>query len=377
MKHRIITPTTILAIESSFDDTAVAVVVNGTHVLSSVLASQIPIHQRYGGVVPEIAARAHVEHIGAMIEHAVSKAFGPGDPRELIKERIDYLAVTVNPGLLGSLLVGVSAAQTLALSLNKPLIPVNHIVGHIYSNFLVLSQKIEVKGQKLKVKSAEYQFPFLTLVASGGHTQLILSTSHHDHRIISQTRDDAAGEAFDKAAQLLGLEYPGGPSVSVAAQSGDPTRYTLPRGLSKSDTLDFSFSGLKTALLQLTEQLKKDGVDIVLETPHLAASFQEAVVDSLVQKTVLALKHHPVKQLFLAGGVAANKALRAALERAAKDQNVPFSVPDYQYCTDNAAMVGAAAYASTLVKDQFSWYDVTVERGVVLPINLTQKDLHA
>ncbi len=354
---------TILAIETSCDETAAAVIEYGRICHANVVASQIPLHQRYGGVVPEIAARAHVEQIFPVIEQALHQSFGPGEAQELLAKHIDALAVTVGPGLVGSLLVGVATAKTLSATLNKPLIPVNHIMGHVYSNFLATSREIEVKSQKSKVKNDGYFFPFLSLIVSGGHTELILSRSHQDHQLIGQTRDDAAGEAFDKAAHLLGLAYPGGPAISAAAQNGDPSAFTLPRGLSKEETLDFSFSGLKTALAQLILKLKADGKNITPLVPDLAASFQAAVVDSLVTKTFKAIEHTHVQYLMLGGGVAANTTLRSALEHKAKQQSITFSCPDLAFCTDNAAMVGAAAYAASLVRGDFDWYDVEVKRN--------------
>jgi N6-L-threonylcarbamoyladenine synthase len=369
---------TILAIESSCDETSAAVVVNGHEVLSCIVASQIPIHQRFGGVVPEIAARAHVEQINTVIEQALYTAYPILKPHEALTKQIDYIAVTHGPGLIGSLLVGVNAAKALSSIFNKPLIPVNHILGHVYSNFLQ-EQEIEVKSQKSKCKIVEsvnyknssfihhssliiHHFPFLTLVASGGHTDLILSQSHEIHQLIAQTRDDAAGEAFDKAAQLLGLSYPGGPSIAKCAQNGNPQIYKLPRGLSKVDTLDFSFSGLKTALSQLINELKNNDIDISNITPNLAASFQESIIDSLVTKTIQAAIKYNVKNIFLAGGVAANTQLRTKFANTARENNLTFHAPVIEYCTDNAAMIGAAAYGSVLLKHFESCYDVNVAR---------------
>ncbi len=353
-------PITILAIESSCDETAAAIIRDGK-LLSSVVSSQIPLHQRFGGVVPEIAARAHVEQLLPVVEQALTQAFGKGDPRELIDQNIDAFAVTSGPGLVGSLLIGVSAARTLSLSFNKPLIPVHHIMGHAYSNFL-------------KSDMVTYPFPFLTLVASGGHTELIFSKSHADHKIISQTRDDAAGEAFDKAASILGLGYPGGPSIAKAALHGDLKRYVLPQGLRKEQTNDFSFSGVKTALLKLKNELVGQGLKLTDIQSDLAASFQHSVVTSLVTKTIQAAEQLSVEHIFLSGGVAANTALRESFEAAAKHHGLIFSVPEIQYCTDNAAMIAAAAYAVTqlgpISTTSFPWYDVDVQRQPALRLEI-------
>lgn len=336
---------TILSIETSCDETAAAVVIDGHKVSSSVVSSQIPIHQRFGGVVPEIAARAHVEQILTVIESALNEAFGK-NPQQKLQDSVDAIAVTSSPGLVGSLLVGVNTARTLARVFDKPLIPVNHTLGHVYSNFIGHTPN----------------FPFLTLVASGGHTDLILSKSHGSHQVIGRTRDDAAGEAFDKAAQILGLSYPGGPAIGKVAVNGSGSAYPLPRAMMHQDNLDFSFSGLKTALLILVEDLKASGKNIESLVPNLAASFQQAVIDSLIDRTIKAARITGVEQINLAGGVAANLALRDALEQKTKADHLQFHVPNLEYCTDNAAMIGAAAYYATLEKRDFNWYNVNVER---------------
>lgn len=372
---------TILSIETSFDDTAASVVRNGTAVLSNVLSSQIPLHARYGGVIPEIAARAHTESMTMVISNALTEAWPSEDPRQSLKTNIDMIAVTHGPGLIGSLLVGVSTARSLAYTFNKPLIPVHHILGHVYSNFLVPDQEATVKSEKLKVESSSALdirhssfslFPFLTLVASGGHTELILSTSHHHHTIIARTRDDAAGEAFDKAAALLDLPYPGGPSISASALQGDPQKYALPRGMHTKTSLDFSFSGLKTALAQLIQKLRLENVDTAQAAPDLAASFQASVVESLVSKTMRAAAKYNVRHVALAGGVAANNSLRKSLQKASREQHLPCFVPDFAYCTDNAAMIGAAAYfgahSHSLASTSFPWYNVNVEREPLLEL---------
>ncbi|MFA6082483.1 MAG: tRNA (adenosine(37)-N6)-threonylcarbamoyltransferase complex transferase subunit TsaD [Patescibacteria group bacterium] len=339
---------TILAIESSCDETAAAVIRNGTEVLSSVVSSQIPLHARFGGVVPEVAARAHVEQILPVIEQAILEAFGDGDVRDLIKQHVDAIAVTTHPGLIGSLLVGVNSAKALAFALNKPLIPVNHLFGHIFSPYLS--------------KNTEILYPTVSLVVSGGHTALYL-TSAEEIKMISQTRDDAAGEAFDKAAALLNLPYPGGPSISIAATKGDYTKYRLPRGLSQKSELDFSFSGLKTALADLMKKLEKSGVDLGKEQSNLAASFQDSVVDSLVTKTIFAASKYQAKRIALCGGVAANSELRNRHQQKANEINLELVMPEMQFCTDNAAMIGAAAYRLSLAETRFNWYNVDVERN--------------
>jgi N6-L-threonylcarbamoyladenine synthase len=375
---------TILAIESSCDETSAAVVVNGCQILSCIVSSQIPIHQRFGGVVPEIAARAHVEQINTVIEQALCAAYPIIKPREALIKEIDYLAVTHGPGLIGSLLVGVNAAKTLSMVFNKPLIPVNHILGHVYSNFLQEQEnKCEMRNAKCKsIENTNYNnssdtlhsafcilhSPFITLVASGGHTDLILTKGHNNHQLIAHTRDDAAGEAFDKAAQLLSLSYPGGPSIAKSAINGNPEIYNLPRGLSKIHTLDFSFSGLKTALSQLINEKRKSNINIPTIAPDLASSFQESIIDSLVSKTVQAAIKYDVKNIFLAGGVAANTRLRTEFANTASLNNLIFHAPLIEYCTDNAAMIGAAAYGSVLLKHYESCYDVNVTREAELKL---------
>lgn len=344
---------TILSIESSCDETSAAVIRDGHQVLSCVVASQIPIHQRYGGVVPEIAARAHVEQIGTVIETALKESFPNHNYYESLTHFIDYIAVTHGPGLIGSLLVGVNAAKTISRIYSKPILPINHILGHVYSNFL---------------NNPEYPFPFITLVASGGHTDLILSKHHGDHALIAATRDDAAGEAFDKAAQLLNLSYPGGPSISKQALLGDKNKFKFPRGLNKSESLDFSFSGLKTSLLQLINDQIIMGVDIPSITNDLAASYQNSIIDSLVTKTIAAAKIYDVKNVFIAGGVSANKALREEFALQAKQNNLNFYAPNLEYCTDNAAMIGAAAFGSVLLSHTHNCYDVNVTRDPSLTL---------
>jgi N6-L-threonylcarbamoyladenine synthase len=306
----------ILGIETSCDETAAAVVKNGTEMVANVVSSQIESHQRFGGVVPEIASRHHVEQITIVLDEALKKA-------GLEIEAIDAIAVTEGPGLVGALLVGVNAAKAIAFAHNKPLIGVHHIAGHIYANRLV----------------GEMEFPLLALVVSGGHTELIYMKEHGAFEVIGQTRDDAAGEAYDKVARTLSLPYPGGPHIDKLAQIGQPT-YDLPKIWLKDNTYDFSFSGLKTAVINTIHNAEQRGEKIIPE--NLAASFQESVIEVVVGKTVKAVEAFNVRQVIVAGGVAANTALRRKLEEVFREKKVPLSIPPLSLCTDNAAMIAAA-----------------------------------
>ncbi len=307
--------TRILAIETSCDETAAAVIENGTTILSNVIASQIDLHAQYGGVFPEVASRRHIEVIHPVVMQAMNEAHMGFDD-------LDCLAVTQGPGLVGSLLVGVNMAKGIALGRNKPLLGINHIEGHIYS--LWLSRK-----------AAEIEFPILTLVVSGGHTELYLMTDHGRYKHLGGTLDDAAGEAFDKVGRVLGLPFPGGPAIDKAAKLGNPNAYQFPRAVME-DGFNFSFSGLKTAVLRETQ--KHPGS---MRLNDLAASFQAAVIDVLVTKTERAATAHGVTAVHLAGGVSANSGLRQAMS----DQiSVPVFYPPPILCTDNAAMIGAAAH---------------------------------
>ncbi|MEE8419447.1 MAG: tRNA (adenosine(37)-N6)-threonylcarbamoyltransferase complex transferase subunit TsaD [Dehalococcoidales bacterium] len=304
----------ILGIETSCDETAAAVIDSGVRILSSTVASQVEIHTRYGGIVPEVASRQHILSIIPVINQALTEAgVGWAD--------LDGIAVTCGPGLAGSLLIGVNAAKAIALARGLPLTGVNHLEGHIYANWLAES------GPERPL------FPLLCLIVSGGHSDLILMKGHGDYTLLGRTRDDAAGEAFDKAARILELGYPGGPAIQAAAESGSPS-LQLPRAWLKG-TNDFSFSGLKTALLRLAEG---GGIS---DRADAAASFQEAVVDVLVTKSAAAAREYGVKQLALAGGVAANAALR---QRLTQSSPVPVLIPEPELCTDNAAMIGACGY---------------------------------
>ncbi len=312
--------TIILAIESSCDETAVAVIKNGHEILSNVVSTQIAIHRRYGGVVPEIASRKHLELINVVIAEALEQA-------ELSLKDITHIAVTYGPGLVGALLVGVATAKALAFSSGKPLIGVHHIEGHICANFLV---------------KQDLQFPLVCLVVSGGHTNIIKITDHGQYLLLGQTRDDAAGEAYDKIARAIGLPYPGGPQIEKLAKEGNPAAIELPRAWMGEDSFDFSFSGLKSAVLNYLNQAKMKGESIV--AADVAASFQQAVLDVLVQKTIHAAEQSGVDTILLAGGVAANGTLREQLQQAAAAKGMQVYYPPVQFCTDNAAMIGAAAH---------------------------------
>ncbi|MGM7685017.1 tRNA (adenosine(37)-N6)-threonylcarbamoyltransferase complex transferase subunit TsaD [Cytobacillus sp. Hm23] len=307
----------ILAIETSCDETAVAIIKNGCEILANVVASQIESHQRFGGVVPEIASRHHVEQITIVLEEALRQA-------QISYNEIDAIAVTEGPGLVGALLVGVNAAKAIALAHNIPIIGVHHIAGHIYANQLV----------------SEMKFPLISLVVSGGHTELVYMEKHGSFKVIGETRDDAVGEAYDKVARTLGLPYPGGPHIDRLAHEGEAT-IKLPRAWLEEGSFDFSFSGLKSAVINTLHNAKQRGED--LETKDIAASFQASVIDVLVTKTMLAVDKYNVQQVLLAGGVAANQGLRAALkEKFSSTDDVELIIPPLSLCTDNAAMIAAA-----------------------------------
>jgi N6-L-threonylcarbamoyladenine synthase len=311
-------PCRIMAIETSCDETAVAIVEDGTKILSNVVSSQIETHRRYGGVVPEIASRQHVETITWIIEESLKEA-------GIEKETLSAVAVTQGPGLVGSLLVGVVSAKMLAAVLDIPFIGVHHIAGHIYANQLV----------------EEMVFPAMALVVSGGHTELVHLPERGHFKIIGRTRDDAAGEAYDKVARALGLPYPGGPHVDrIAHEATDAV--SLPRAWLEADSYDFSFSGLKSAVLSVLNQAKMKGQTV--DPGELARGFQESVIDVLVEKTMRACKQYTVKQVLLAGGVAANRGLRTALAARCEQAGIPLIIPPMQLCTDNAAMIAAAAF---------------------------------
>lgn len=307
----------ILGIETSCDETAASVVKNGREVISNVVASQIDIHKRYGGVVPEIASRQHVGNMTIVIEEAMRQA-------GLDFKDLTAIAVTQGPGLVGALLIGVEAAKALAYAHSLPLIPVHHIAGHIYANCFV----------------AEMKFPLIALVVSGGHTELIYMKEHGHFEVIGETRDDAAGEAYDKVARTLNLPYPGGPHIDRLAQDGEPT-IDFPRAWLEDGSYDFSFSGLKSAVINMQHNAKQRGEEV--NPAEIAASFQESVIDVLVTKTMRAAKEYEAKQILVAGGVAANRGLRNRLnEKIAELRGVELVIPPLKYCTDNAAMIAAA-----------------------------------
>lgn len=310
----------ILGIETSCDETAAAVVENGRVILSSAVASQIDLHAQFGGVFPEVASRQHVLSIYPIIDAALRDA-------HISLKEVDGIAVTRGPGLPGSLVVGLNAAKGLSLGSGLPLLGINHLEGHLYSAWLH-NQGVE--------PPPEPQFPLLALIVSGGHTELVLMDAHHSYQRLGATLDDAAGEAFDKVARLLGLAYPGGPAIQRAAADGDPQAQKLPRAW-LSGTWDFSFSGLKTAVLRLVRELESSGAE--LPVADVAASFQEAVVDVLAQKMFAAAEKFGAKELLVAGGVSANKALR---ERILTEAKLPVHIPHISLCTDNAAMIAAA-----------------------------------
>lgn len=315
-------PARILAIETSCDETACAVIENGRALLASTVASQMELHARFGGVYPEVASRQHVLSIVPVVEQTLAQA-------NLTLNEVDAIAVTRGPGLAGSLVVGMNMAKGLALGLNLPIIGVNHLEGHIYSSWIYNS------GESVP---PEPQFPLMALLVSGGHTELNLMTDHLTYERLGSTLDDAAGEAFDKVARLLSLPYPGGPSIQKAAEGGDPMRFKFPRARLDSP-YDFSFSGLKTAVLYAVNDLKKKGKPLPVE--DLAASFQAAVVETLFEKTMQAAREFKAREILVAGGVSANRPLRNVFM---SQQEFKVNIPALSLCTDNAAMIAAAGY---------------------------------
>ncbi len=312
----------LLAIETSCDETSAAVVKDGKEILSNIVASQVEFHRKYGGIVPEVASRKHIEVIAAVVKQTLDKAKTP-------LKKIDAVAATYGPGLVGSLIVGLNYAKAIAYALNKPFIAVNHIEGHIYANFLESSNALRVTRVSL---------PFLCLVVSGGHTQLILVKDHGVYESLGRTRDDAAGEAFDKVARFLGIGYPGGPIIDEMSKKGNPKAIAFPRAMI-DEGYDFSFSGLKTAVVNY---VKKNGMP--KNPADLVSSFQQAVVDILVEKTIRAAEKKKLKWIALAGGVSANSRLREDLKARAEKEGFKISIPPMNLCTDNAAMIGSAGY---------------------------------
>jgi len=343
----------ILAIETSCDETAAAVVHEGRWVRSNVVASQIALHEKYGGIVPELASRQHITAITPVLQEAI-------DTADVTRADIDAIAVTEGPGLAGSLLVGVNVAKTLAFAWKKPLVPVNHLEGHVYANWLIADVPGDDDSNAVPVPP---QFPAVCLIVSGGHTDLLLIHKHGVYEILGRTLDDAAGEAFDKGARVLGLSYPGGPAIQRAAEGRRPLEQ-LPRAW-LGDSYDFSFSGLKTALLRSCDQYrapqppgratrKPAQVPFPEHEPpaykpnmpvgELAAAYQDAIVEVLVEKTVRAAQHEHARSVMISGGVAANAQLRGRMESRLRGLNIPLHVPDLQFCTDNAAMIAAASF---------------------------------
>jgi N6-L-threonylcarbamoyladenine synthase len=311
----------VLGIETSCDETAAAVVLDGKKVLSSIVSSQTKIHSKYGGVVPELACRRHIEIINLIVSEAIDKA-------GVKLTDVNAIAVTIGPGLIGALIVGVSFAKSLAYSINMPLIAVNHLEAHIFSIGL----------------EENSHFPFICLLVSGGHTNLYLVKDYGKYEILGRTYDDAAGEAFDKVAKLLDLGYPGGPIIDKLAKNGNSKAFNFPRALHLKESFDFSFSGLKTAVMEHVREMRIMGLEEKINQADVAASFQQAVVDVLVSKTIASAKSKGVRDIVVAGGVAANEQLRRELKGAAKQEGLQLHIPSLQYCTDNAAMVAGIGY---------------------------------
>lgn len=322
---------TILAIESSCDETAASIVVDGKNVKSNVIYSQIELHKLYGGVVPEIASRKHVEKITQVIDTAIQEA-------NVTWDEIDAIAVTYGPGLVGALLVGVSAAKALAFAKNKPLVGVHHIEGHIAANY---------------IENDELKPPFMCLVASGGHSHLVLVKDYNQFEIIGRTRDDAAGEAFDKVARAIGLGYPGGPKIDALSKEGNPKAISFPRANIEDGKYDFSFSGLKSAVLNYLNMCEMKNIEI--NKADVAASFQQAVIEVLTDNAIKAAKENNCTSIALAGGVASNTSLRENMKKEAEKNGLNFYHPSSIFCTDNAAMIGAAGYYEYINGTRHGW----------------------
>lgn len=334
----------LLAVESSCDETAAAVVLNGREVLSNVIASQIDLHKLYGGVVPEIASRKHIENINQVIEQALKEA-------ELTIHDVDGICVTYGPGLVGALLVGVGTAKAISYAAGKPLIGVHHIEGHISANYIC---------------HKELEPPFLCLVVSGGHSHLVIVKDYGTYEIIGRTRDDAAGEAFDKVARSIGLGYPGGPKIDDLSVQGDPKAIKFPRASVEGAPYDFSFSGVKSAVLNYINGCKMKGLEY--SQADIAASFQEAVTDVLVAHTMLAAENYGIHKVAMAGGVACNKGLRRKMKEQCGHRKYQLYYPEPVYCTDNAAMIGAAGYYEFINGRRDGW-DLNAVPGLKLGSN--------
>ena len=344
----------VLGIETSCDETAIAVLEikdNKIKVLSNTISSQVKLHAKYGGVVPNLAAREHVKNIQHVFKLALKES------KTKIQD-IDLIAVTRGPGLGPALLVGTTFARTIAWKYKKPLIGVNHLEGHIASNFL---KKVGVISN-FQFPISKKEVPILNLIVSGGHTELVLMTGHGKYQLIGETLDDAVGEAFDKVARLLGLGYPGGPLISKIAEKGNPEHYPLPSPMIHSKDYNFSYSGLKTAVLYLLRDLEAKKYKLeTSDKSDIAASFQKAAVGVLIKKTVRAAKEYKVKSIFLSGGVSANKYLRSELEKTAKELGVNYSQPEFEYTGDNAAMIALAGYLNFKKNKTASWEAVDMD----------------
>lgn len=323
--------TLILAIESSCDETAASVVKNGRTILSNVISSQIELHKLYGGVVPEIASRKHIEKVNQVVEEALKDA-------DVTLDDLDAIGVTYGPGLVGALLVGVAEAKAIAYAKKLPLVGVHHIEGHVSANY---------------IEHPDLEPPFLCLIVSGGHTHLVIVKDYGEFEILGRTRDDAAGEAFDKVARAIGLGYPGGPKIDKLSKEGNPEAIVFPRAKIGTCPYDFSFSGVKSAVLNYINQAQMKGEEV--NRADLAASFQKAVVDVLVEHAMLAAKDYKMDKIAIAGGVASNGTLRAAMEKACVENGYKFYRPSPIFCTDNAAMIGVAAYYEYMKGTRHGW----------------------
>lgn len=313
-----------LALETSCDETSAAVLKDGRQILSNIISTQVPIHRKFGGVVPEIASRQHIEYVMPIIKEAL-------DTARITLQEIDHIGVTYGPGLVGALLVGVAAAKAISFALDKPLVGVNHMEGHIFANFL---------------SHPKLEPPFLALVVSGGHTQLVKIEGYNQFTLLGQTRDDAAGEAFDKIARVMGYPYPGGPQIDALAKTGNPNAISFPKALHEKHNFEFSFSGLKSAVLNYLHTQDQRGQSY--DANDVAASFQKTVVETLVEKTIDAAQYCGMKTIVAAGGVSANSGLSAAMEKACAEHGYTFYRPEPILCTDNGAMIGCRAYYMAL-----------------------------
>lgn len=341
--------TLILGIESSCDETAASVIKNGRYIMSNVISSQIDLHKKYGGVVPEIASRKHVELIMPVVHQALEEA-------GVSLKEIDAIGVTYGPGLVGALLVGLTAAKAIAFAANKPLVGVHHIEGHIAANYL---------------QEPELEPPFICLVASGGHSHIVHVKGYSEFEILGQTRDDAAGEAFDKISRAIGLGYPGGPLIDKNALIGNSKAIQFPRVTFEDGSLDFSFSGLKTAVLNYLNRMEQTGEQISI--PDVAASFQQAVVDVLVRNTITAAKMKNIDKIAIAGGVAANTQLRKDMKEKAEKQGIKVMYPGLILCTDNAAMIGCAAYYE-FINEKRAGMDLNAVPGLKLSTSISKNN---